>query len=59
MKAYMRAWTTFQSHRVLQRLIEQDLKRVEVSKSPHNPPESPEMLDMEVVVALEQHERDT
>lgn len=55
----MKAWTTFGRRRVLQKLIGQHLGRVEVSKSPHSPPEPPTMVDMKVVVALEQHEADT
>lgn len=54
-QAYMKAWTTFGRRRVLQRLIGQHLGQVEVSKSPHSPPESPMMVDMKVIVALEQH----
>lgn len=57
-QAYMRAWTTFGRRRVLQRLIGQYLVRVEVSQTPHSPPESPTMVDMKVVVALEQHGAD-
>lgn len=51
-QAYMKAWTTFGRRRVLQRLIGQDLERVEVSKSPHNPPTTPTMVDMNTVVNL-------
>lgn len=57
-KGYMKAWTTFGRRRVLQRLINQHLARVEVSKAPHNPPESPTMVDMNVVVALGQADTD-
>ena len=57
-QAYMKAWTTFGRRRVLQRLIGQHLGRVEVSNSPHSPPESLTMVDMKVVVALEQHGND-
>jgi hypothetical protein len=51
-QAYMKAWTTFGRRRVLHRLIGQHLTRVEVSKSPHSPPATPDMVDMEVVVSL-------
>jgi hypothetical protein len=57
-QSYMKAWTTFGRRRVLQRLIGQHLGRVEVSKAPHNPPESPTMVDMKVVVALGQVDTD-
>lgn len=57
-QAYMKAWTTFGSRRVLHRLIGQHLERVEVSKSPHSPPESPTMVNMKVVVELVQHRND-
>jgi hypothetical protein len=53
-QAYMKAWSTFGRRHVLQRLIGQHLNRVEVSKSPHNPPEAPTMVDMTFVVAIEQ-----
>jgi len=51
-QAYMKAWTTFGRRRVLHRLIGQHLNRVEVSKSAHNPPALPELVDMEPVVSL-------
>jgi hypothetical protein len=51
-QAYMKAWTTFGRRRVLHRLIGQHLTRVEVSKSPHNPPAVPDMVDMDIVVSL-------
>jgi hypothetical protein len=57
-QAYMKAWTTFSRRRVLQRLIGQHLKGVEVSKAPHNPPVTPTMVDMNAVVALRQGEGD-
>jgi hypothetical protein len=57
-QAYMKAWTTFGRRRVLHRLIGQHLERVEVSKSPHSPPESPAMVNMKVVVGLVQHGND-
>ena len=52
-QAYMKAWTTFGRRRVLQRLIGQNLERVEVSKSPYNPPAPSTMVDMKVIVVLE------
>lgn len=51
-QAYMKAWTTFSRRRVLERLIGQNLQRVEVSKTPYSPPALPTMVDMKVVVAL-------
>ena len=57
-QAYMKAWTTFGRRHVLQRLIGQHLGRVEVSRTPHNPPESPAMVDMKLVVALGQVDAD-
>ncbi len=57
-QAYMKAWTTCGCRRVLQRLIEQHLGRVEVSRTPYNPPESPVMVDMKMVVALGQNDTD-
>ncbi len=57
-QSYMKAWTTFGRRRVLQRLVGQHLGRVEVSKTPHNPPESPTMVDMKVVVPLGQVDTD-
>ena len=51
-QAYMRAYTTFGRRRVLWRLIDQHLIHVEVSSTPHNPPESPTMVDMKAVVSL-------
>lgn len=51
-QAYMKAWTTFGRRRVLQRLIGQDLRCVDVSKSPHDPPATPTMVDMNPVVSL-------
>ena len=51
-QAYMKAWTTFSRRRVLERLIGQNLQRVEVSKTPYSPPVSPTMVDMKIVVAL-------
>jgi hypothetical protein len=53
-QAYIKAWTTFGRRRVLQHLIGQQLERVEVSKSPHRPPESPTTVDMKVMVTLVQ-----
>jgi hypothetical protein len=53
-QAYMKAWTTFGRRRVLQRLIGQHLRRVEVSSAPHNPLEPPKMVDMRIVVVLPQ-----
>lgn len=51
-QAYMKAWTTFSRRSVLRRLIDQHLVRVEVSRTPHNPPESPTMVDMKIIVVL-------
>ncbi len=57
-QAYIKAWTTFGRRRVLHRLIGQHLERVEVSNSPHSSPESPTMVNMNIVVALGQNEND-
>jgi hypothetical protein len=57
-QAYMKAWTTFGRRQVLHHLIGQHLGRVEVSKTPHNPPDSPAMIDMKVIVTLRQGETD-
>lgn len=57
-QAYMKAWTTFGRRRVLQRLISQNLGRVEVSKSVHDPPVTPTMIDMNPLVNLRRGERD-
>ncbi|MDF0650312.1 MAG: hypothetical protein P0121_02440 [Nitrospira sp.] len=57
-QTYMKAWTTFGRRRVLHRLIGQHLGRVEVSRTLHNPPQSPAMVDMKVVVALRQDDTD-
>lgn len=51
-QAYMKAWTTFGRRRVLHRLIDQHLERVEVSQSPHSATLPTTMMNMKVVVNL-------
>lgn len=54
-RAYLKAWTTFGRRRVLHRLIERGLHRVEISKVSHTSKEigqPPDMVDMAGVVRL-------
>jgi hypothetical protein len=54
-RAYLKAWTTFGRRRVLHRLIEQGLHRVEVSRVPLTSEaigQPPDMVDMAGVVPL-------
>lgn len=53
-KAYMKAWTTFGRRRVLHRLIDQGLRRVEMSREPLSDAmqQSQSMVDMQVIVHL-------
>lgn len=52
-QVYMKAWTTSGRRKVLHRLLGQ-LKKVEVSRDPHDPVEAPPMVDMETVLLLEE-----
>jgi hypothetical protein len=55
-RAYMKAWTTWGRRRVLERLIDQDLQRVEMSKSRYDPSVPPIMVDMSGIVELGRQE---
>jgi hypothetical protein len=55
-RAYMKAWTTWGRRRVLERLIDQDLQRVEMSKSRYDPSVPPIMADMSGIVELGRQE---
>ena len=53
-QAYIKAQTTFSRRRVLNRLIDQGLKKVELSKTKHTSEEDAHMVDMETIMSLEQ-----
>ena len=55
-QAYMKAWTTFGRRKVLQRLLMQNLDRVEVSAFPHIAAQQLPLVDMSTVVELKRRE---
>ncbi|HEX9775873.1 MAG TPA: hypothetical protein VGB83_09890 [Actinomycetota bacterium] len=50
--AYMQAWSTFARRRALHKMMEQDLRRVEVSQEPHSTSASEAMVDVEPLIQL-------